>query len=271
VCNERYTIAIELVTTASCVYLVGAGPGDPGLLTVKALELIQSADVVVYDRLVSNEVLNLIPRSVARVYVGKKAGRHLIPQDEINALLVRLAGNHQKVVRLKGGDPFLFGRGGEEALYLTRHGVSFEVVPGVTSASACSSYAGIPLTHRGMARGVQFITGHCRADEPLDLDWKSLATPDITLAVYMGLVNVEEIASRLIDAGRSPATPVAIIENGTTTRQRQIHTTLVELPTVVDQETVQPPAMMVIGRVTSLAQELSWFQIADEPAIKQAN
>lgn len=259
------------MTTASCVYLVGAGPGDPGLLTVKALELMRSADVVVYDRLVSGEILNLIPRDVTRIYVGKRSGRHLIPQEEINALLVRLAASHMKIVRLKGGDPFLFGRGGEEALYLAKHGVTFEVVPGVTSASACSSYAGIPLTHRGLSRGVQFVTGHCRADEPLDLDWPSLASEDMTLAVYMGLVNVDEIVARLIDAGRPPATPVAIIEQGTTANQRRVLTTLVELPAAVDREEVKAPAIVVIGRVASLANELNWFQFDEAPAIKQAN
>ena len=259
------------MTTASCVYLVGAGPGDPGLLTVKALELMRSADVVVYDRLVSGEILSLIPRDVTRIYVGKRSGRHLIPQDEINALLVRLAASHMNIVRLKGGDPFLFGRGGEEALYLARHGVTFEVVPGVTSASACSSYAGIPLTHRGLSRGVQFVTGHCRADEPLDLDWPSLASEDMTLAVYMGLVNVDEIVTRLIEAGRPPATPVAIIEQGTTANQRRVLTTLVELPAAVDREEVKAPAIVVIGRVVSLANELNWFQFDEAPAIKQAN
>lgn len=259
------------MTTASCIYLVGAGPGDPGLLTVKALELLRSADVVVYDRLVSKEILNLIPRDVTRIYVGKKSGRHLIPQAEINALLVRLAGSHMKIVRLKGGDPFLFGRGGEEALHLATHGVTFEVVPGITSAAACSSYAGIPLTHRGLARGVQFVTGHCRADEPLDLDWPSLASEDMTLAIYMGLVNVPEIASRLIEAGRAPSTPVAIIENGSTSDQRRVLTTLVDLPDTVIREAVEAPAMLVIGRVVSLANELNWFQFDDEPVIKQAN
>lgn len=259
------------MTTASCVYLVGAGPGDPGLLTVKALELMRSADVVVYDRLVSSEIIAIVPQDVTRIYVGKKCGRHLIPQDEINALLVRLANSHMRIVRLKGGDPFLFGRGGEEALYLARRGVTFEVVPGVTSASACSSYAGIPLTHRGLARGVQFVTGHCRAGEPLNLDWPSLASEDTTLAVYMGLVNVEEIALRLIEAGRPASTPAAVIENGTTAYQRCISTTLAELPAAVKREAVEAPAMLVIGRVASLAAELNWFRFDQDYALRQAN
>jgi uroporphyrin-III C-methyltransferase/precorrin-2 dehydrogenase/sirohydrochlorin ferrochelatase/uroporphyrin-III C-methyltransferase len=260
-----------MVTSANCVYLVGAGPGDPGLLTVRALELIRCADIIVYDRLISQAIVDLIPTGVARVYVGKKAGRHLIPQEEINALLVRLAGSNRNVVRLKGGDPFLFGRGSEEAMYLARHGVPFEVVPGVTSASACSSYAGIPLTHRVMAHGVQFITGHCRSGESLNLDWSSLASPGMTLAVYMGLANVDEITSRLIGAGRPPDTPVAIIENGTTANHRQVLTTLVELPAVAAREKVQSPVMFVIGRVALLANELNWFQIIEDQPLEQVN
>jgi uroporphyrin-III C-methyltransferase/precorrin-2 dehydrogenase/sirohydrochlorin ferrochelatase/uroporphyrin-III C-methyltransferase len=259
------------MTSASCVYLVGAGPGDPGLLTVRALELIQSADVVVYDRLVSREIVDLVPARVARVYVGKKTGRHLIPQEEINALLVRLAYDNLAVVRLKGGDPFLFGRGGEEALYLARHGIAFEVVPGISSASACAGYAGIPLTHRGMARGVQFITGHCVSDEPLNLDWSALASPDMTLAVYMGLVNVEEITSRLIGAGRPANTPVAVIEKGTTVEQRRVLTTLLGMPKAVAAEKIQPPAMLIIGQVVSLATDLNWFQFVEDQPMKQAN
>ena len=156
-------------------------------------------------------------------------------------------------------------------MYLSRHGVPFEVVPGITSASACSSYAGIPLTHRGMAHGVQFITGHCRSDEPLDLDWDSLASPAMTLAVYMGLANVDEISSRLIGAGRPPDTPVAIIENGTTANHKQVLTTLVELPAVAAREKVQSPAMFVVGRVVLLANELNWFQIIEDPPLEQAN
>lgn len=255
----------------SCVYLVGAGPGDPGLLTVRALELIKSADVIVYDRLVSPEIVDLIPTGTARVYVGKENGRHLIPQEQINAMLVRLARSKTNVVRLKGGDPFLFGRGSEEALYLAAHGVMFEVIPGVTSASACSSYAGVPLTHRGLARGVQFITGHCRSDEPLSLDWDSLADPQMTLAVYMGLANVAEITSSLIDAGRPSTTPVAIIENGTTNAQQCTFTTLADLPAAVERGKVSSPVLFVIGDVVSLASELEWFQAMQEQPWRQAN
>jgi len=249
-----------------CVYLVGAGPGDPGLLTVKAVRLLESADVVVYDRLISPEIIRLIPDATTRVFVGKKSGRHLISQENINTLLVRLAATNHKVVRLKGGDPFLFGRGSEEARYLVRFGVPFEVVPGITSASACASYAGIPLTHRGIARGVQFIAGHCDADAPLDLDWCSLANAEMTLAVYMGLANVDEIASQLIKAGRSEKTPVAVIENGTTGSQRQFLTSLGELPKTVHRAELQSPVMFVIGQVASLAEELKGGQsICVEP------
>jgi uroporphyrin-III C-methyltransferase/precorrin-2 dehydrogenase/sirohydrochlorin ferrochelatase/uroporphyrin-III C-methyltransferase len=176
------------------VYIVGAGPGDPDLLTVKALRLIQQADVVVYDRLISQAILALIPAGSKRIFVGKETGKHHMGQDEINALLVKLAITGRSVVRLKGGDPFIFGRGSEEAMYLANHGVSFEVVPGITSASACTAYAGIPLTHRGVVSGVTFVTGHCRSDKPLDLNWEKLADPGSTLVIYMGLANLQQIA-----------------------------------------------------------------------------
>lgn len=244
---------------AAYVYLVGAGPGDPDLLTVKALRLLQAADVVVYDRLVSAEILDLIPVGVARVYVGKETGKHALPQDEINPLLVRLARKGHKVVRLKGGDPFLYGRGGEEALFLARHQIPFEIVPGITSASACSTYAGIPLIHRGIANRVQFITGHCRADQPLDIDWQGLADSQLTIAIYMGLANLPQIVTGLLAAGRDAATPVAIIENGTTGQQRQCVTTLAEASRAAMQAGVKAPAMIIIGNVVALAEELQWF------------
>lgn len=243
----------------ACVHLVGAGPGDPELLTLKAMRLIQSADVVVYDRLVSDEILGLIPIGVARVYVGKETGKHSLPQDETNRLLVRLAKKGHKVVRLKGGDPFLYGRGGEEALFLARHQVRFEIVPGITSASACATYAGIPLIHRGIANRVQFLTGHCRAGQPLELDWQGLADGSLTLAIYMGLANLPEIVAGLLTAGRDPATPVAVIENGTTTSQRQLVSTLALVVQGVEREDFRAPAMIVIGHVVALAEELQWF------------
>ena len=242
-----------------CVFLVGAGPGDPELLTVKALRLLQEADVVVYDRLVSVDIMNAIPAGIPCIFVGKSDGHHPIPQLEINQLLVRLARRHYRVVRLKGGDPFIFGRGGEEAQYLASHRVSFEVVPGVTAAIACADYAGIPLTHRGLSRGVHFVTGHCQVDLPLSLDWHRLADPDTTLVVYMGLANVREITRELIGAGLSQGTPAAVIERGTTLNQRRVVTTLGELAARVMELEVQAPALIVIGRVVALADELEWF------------
>ncbi|HEB77797.1 MAG TPA: uroporphyrinogen-III C-methyltransferase [Methylothermaceae bacterium] len=241
------------------VYLVGTGPGDPELLTVKALRLLQTAEVVVYDRLVSDEILDLIPPGTTRIYVGKKTGKHTLPQDEINALLVRLSETPRQIVRLKGGDPFIFGRGSEEALYLARHDIPFEIVPGITAASACTTYAGIPLTHRGLSRGVEIVTGHCRGDRPLDLDWQALANPDRTLVIYMGLANIDEIRDGLIGAGLPPDTPAAVIEQGTTARQRRLSTTVAELPQRVRASGVQAPALFVIGKVVALAETLDWF------------
>jgi len=242
------------------VYLVGTGPGDPELLTVKAQRLLQNSDVVVYDRLVSDEILEQIPPGVSRIYVGKRSGRHPVPQVEINQLLQRLAEAGHAVVRLKGGDPFVFGRGSEEAAWLAAHGITFEVVPGITSASACSAYAGIPLTHRGLASGVQFVTGHSQADRELDLDWRSLADPDKTLVVYMGLANIEHITRELMAAGLPAETPAAAIEQGTTARQRRLLATLADLPRVSREAALAPPVLFVIGRVVSLAETLEWFE-----------
>ena len=248
------------------IYLVGAGPGDADLLTVKALRLIQKADTVVYDRLVSPEILSLIPDSVCRVYVGKATHRHTLSQEEINALLVDLAKKQQTVVRLKGGDPFVFGRGSEEALALARQGISFEVVPGITAGQACAAYAGIPLTHRGLAQGVQFITGHRKDNEQLTIDKATLKDPGQTLVVYMGLANLDRIVCDLLDAGRLPDTPAAVIEKGTTPRQRSLVTTLAQLPATVQEAAVESPALVVIGSVVSLAHELDWFM----PCLEEA-
>lgn len=256
---------------SACVYLVGTGPGDPDLLTVKAQRLLQAADVVIYDRLVSDEILQQISPGVARIYVGKCSGNHTLKQDEINRLLVSLATGTRTVVRLKGGDPFIFGRGSEEAEYLARHGVRFEIVPGVTAASACSTYAGIPLTHRGLAHGVQFVTGHWREDQPLELDWHRLADPDQTLAIYMGLANLSHICQRLIKAGLVAETPAAVIENGTLPRQRTLTTTLQELPEQVQENQMRAPVLVVIGHVVTMADRLSWFKpvIADKASRAQ--
>jgi uroporphyrin-III C-methyltransferase/precorrin-2 dehydrogenase/sirohydrochlorin ferrochelatase/uroporphyrin-III C-methyltransferase len=249
------------------VYLVGTGPGDPELLTVKAQRLLQNSDVVVYDRLVSDEILEQIPSGVSRIYVGKKTGKHTVPQDEINALLVKLAESPRQIVRLKGGDPFVFGRGSEEAEYLARHGVAFEVVPGITSASACTSYAGIPLTHRGLAQGVQIITGHCRADRPLDLDWQSLADPAKTIVIYMGLANIGLICERLMQAGLAADTPAAAIQDGTTARQTRLITRLARLAEETRQAGLQAPVLFVIGQVVSLAGVLDWFEPELQPVL----
>lgn len=241
------------------VYLVGAGPGDPDLLTVKALRLLQTADVVVYDRLVSQPILELIPAGTTRIFAGKIARHHHIPQPEINTLLVGLARSGRRIVRLKGGDPFLFGRGGEEAEHLARHGVRFEVVPGITSASACAAYAGIPLTHRGLAHGVRFVTGHAKEGSELDLDWRALADADTTLVIYMGRIHVRRIAAELIGHGLPSATPAAAIVNGTRPDQLTIFTTLTELPERIEGLDMAAPTLLVVGRVVSLASVLGWF------------
>ncbi len=257
-----------MVATTGQVYLVGTGPGDPDLLTVKAARLLRGAEVVVYDRLVAEEILACLPSGASRIFVGKRSGRHPVPQAEINTLLVRLARTGHRVLRLKGGDPFVFGRGSEEAEYLVRHGIPFEVVPGITSASACACYAGIPLTHRGLASGVQFVTGHARGDAPLALDWRKLADPDRTLVIYMGLATIEQIVGELIKAGLSPDMPSAAIEQGTTRRQRRLLTRLADLPRQVNEQGYVPPVLFVVGRVVSLAGTLDWFQ--PEMAVAEA-
>ncbi len=251
-----------MMTSPPSVYLVGAGPGDPDLLTVKALRLLERADVVVYDRLVSADILDRVPKGVARIFAGKRSGYHHLPQDEINALLVRLARAGHVVVRLKGGDPFVFGRGAEEALHLLEHGIAFEVVPGVTAANACAAYAGIPLTHRGLATGVTLVTGHCRAGDPLELDWRSLASADHTLVIYMGLAHLDEIAAGLVGAGLDPQTPAAIVESGTTARQRRCVGVVADLAELARREGVRAPALTIVGRVAALAGALDWFAAA---------
>lgn len=241
------------------VYLVGTGPGDPDLLTVKALRLIQNADVVIYDRLVSDAILDQIPAGVSQIYVGKKTGNHTLPQDEINQLLLNLAESERTVVRLKGGDPFIFGRGSEEAVLLAQHDIKFEIVPGITAASACTTYAGIPLTHRGLAQGVQIVTGHSQADKPLELDWKALADANKTVVIYMGFANRELISNKLIEAGLDKNTPAAAIQNGTTVQQKRVLTTLGKL--TEDTSMLEAPVIFVIGKVVSLADQLDWFEV----------
>jgi uroporphyrin-III C-methyltransferase len=240
---------------AGKVFLVGAGPGDPELLTIKAARAIAEAEVVVYDRLVGEGILDLIPAGAARINVGKQAGHHPIPQPEINRILVRAAQNGRRVVRLKGGDPFIFGRGCEEAAELARAGIPFEVVPGITAAQGCAASARVPLTHRALATGVRFVTGHCRADDPLDLDWASLADPATTLVVYMGLGNIDEIVRRLIEHGLPGDTPAIAISQGTTARERRFSAPLVALPAAARQADLPTPVLFIIGRVAALAAE----------------
>ena len=245
--------------TTPTVFLVGAGPGDADLLTVKALRLIQSAEVVVYDRLVSEEILDLIPVGASRIFVGKKSGQHHMPQDEINEVLVKMGQAGRRTVRLKGGDPLVFGRGSEEAQRLEEAGVKFEIVPGISAAIGAGAYAGIPLTHRGLARSVRFVTGHCREDQPLELDWRSLADPDTTLVVYMGLANIKQIVDKLVAAGLPATTPAAAVEQGTTSNQRRHVTTLKDLPADLATHKFVAPTLLIIGRVVSVAGTMDWF------------
>lgn len=241
------------------VYLVGGGPGDPDLLTFRALRLMQQADVVVYDRLVSPEVLDLVRRDAERIYAGKERDRHAIPQEDINQLLVRLAREGKRVVRLKGGDPFIFGRGGEEIATLMEEGIPFQVVPGITAAAGCSAYAGIPLTHRDYAQSVVFVTGHLQ-DGTVNLNWKALAQPKQTVVFYMGLHGVDTICRELIAHGLSDKTPAALVQQGTT-RHQQVHTgTLASLPGIVERAKVKPPTLIIVGEVVTLRDKLKWFE-----------
>jgi len=238
------------------VYLVGAGPGDPELITLKAQRLIRSAEAVVYDRLVPDAILAEIPESATRIYVGKQGGTHSLPQTEINELMVTLARQGKNVVRLKGGDPYIFGRGGEEALALAGAGIEVEVVPGITAASGVMAGLGLPLTHRGLANGVRFVTAQCGKHVPLDLNWKSLADPDTTLVVYMGLAKLPEIARELIAAGMPADQPAIAISKGTLPDEAVVTGTLEALPGLVAEAQLAPPVLLVFGRVVSLLEPL---------------
>ena len=239
--------------TAGSVAIVGAGPGDPGLITVRGLDLLRAADVVVHDRLVNPKLLDQARPDARRIFVGKACGTHTLPQREINALLIAQARAGRRVVRLKGGDPFVFGRGGEEVLALTEAGVAFEVVPGVSSVVAVPAAAGIPLTHRGVASSFAVVTGHLRADADDPIDWQHLARGTDTLVVLMGLANLPTIARELIAGGRDPETPAALIERGTTEAQRTVIATLATLAEAAAAACLEAPVLAVIGQVVSLA------------------
>jgi uroporphyrinogen III methyltransferase / synthase len=247
---------------AGRVYLVGAGPGDPGLLTARALELIARADVILYDRLIPPEALEGARGDAELLFVGKQGGGESVPQEQTEALMVRRAQEGRTVLRLKGGDPFVFGRGGEEGLTLREAGISFEVVPGITAGVAAAAYAGIPVTHRGLATGVALITGHTRADAPdgeeSDLDWKALAAFPGTLVFYMGVRQLQHIAASLIDAGRAPSEPVAIVERGTLPDQRAVLGTLATIAARAHEAGVRPPSITIVGPVAELAERLEW-------------
>ena len=241
------------------VYLVGGGPGDPELLTFRALRLMQQADVVLYDRLVAPKILEFVRKDAKRIYVGKERDRHALPQAEINQLLVDLARQGKRVLRLKGGDPFMFGRGGEEIDLLYENNIPFQIVPGITAANGCASYAGIPLTHRDYAQSCLFVTGHLK-DGSMNLNWQTLVQPQQTLAVYMGTHSLDILSRKLIKHGMKKSMPAAIIQQGTTGDQNIYLSTVEHLPKVPKENNVKPPSMIIIGAVVSLHKKLAWYQ-----------
>lgn len=246
------------------VYLVGGGPGDPDLLTFRALRLMQQADVVVYDRLVAKPVLEMVRRDAERIYVGKERDRHAMRQEEINELLAKLAKEGKRVIRLKGGDPFIFGRGGEEIDTLAEQGIPFQVIPGITAASGCATYSGIPLTHRDYAQSVTFVTGHLK-DGTTNLNWHQLAEPHQTVVFYMGLMGLPVIREKLIEHGVSPQMPIALVQQGTTHMQRVFTGTLDNILEIVEQEQPKPPTLIIVGEVVELHEKLSWYKGATTP------
>jgi len=253
---------------AGMVYLVGGGPGDPGLLTLRALQVMQRADVVLYDHLVAKGILDLARREAERVYVGKQADNHALPQEDLNALMVRLAKQGKRVLRLKGGDPYVFGRGGEEIETLAAAGVAFEVVPGVTAACGAAAYAGIPLTHRDHAHSCVLVTGHLK-DGTLDLNWDVLARPRQTVVIYMGVRGLAQLCEKLVAHGLPSDTPAALVEKATMSRQRVVEGTLATLAERAAQENAKPPALVIVGEVVKLRGKLAWYAPAEEETDKR--
>ena len=253
-------------TPTGAVYLVGAGPGNPDLLTFRALRLMQQADVVLYDSLVAPELLELVRRDAERIFVGKQRANHSMAQEEINALMLRLAQQGRRVLRLKGGDPFTFGRGGEEIELLAQQHIPFEVVPGITSASGAAAYAGIPLTHRDHAQSVVFVTGH-KKDGSIQLDWPALTRPDQTVVVYMGLAMAAEICAAFIAHGKPAATPAAVVHRATTEQQRTLVGTLETLPALLAASSITSPALIIVGEVVALSSRLGWFRRVEDAAV----
>jgi uroporphyrin-III C-methyltransferase/precorrin-2 dehydrogenase/sirohydrochlorin ferrochelatase len=252
---------------AGVVYLVGTGPGDPELLTVRAARLLAEADVVLYDNLVSSAVLALLPPAAERIYVGKRRSNHGLGQEDLNRRLVELARQGRRVLRLKGGDPFIFGRGGEEMVHLAQAGVPFEIVPGITAATGVAAWAGIPLTQRGIAQSVTFVTGHLQ-DGSMDLDWAMLARPAQTVVVYMGLLGLAQICDRLIEHGRAPSTPAAMVQQGTLPTQRVVVATLASLPAAVAAAGLHAPTLIIVGEVVALRPPESGAVAAAPPCVR---
>jgi uroporphyrin-III C-methyltransferase len=242
------------------VYLVGAGPGDPQLLTIKAVKVLKEADVIIYDRLVGEDILCLAPEQAEKIYVGKRTGKHEVPQDQITELIIEKAKSGGKVVRLKGGDPFIFGRGGEEAEALVEKGIEFEVVPGVSSAVVAPMYAGIPLTHRDYAASVAIITGHRAGDAEKVIDWVKIANAVDTMVILMGVESLDGIVGKLLEGGISADKPVAMVESGTYPKQRTLISTLGKIVKEAEQKQIKPPAVIVIGEVANLGRKLAWFK-----------
>lgn len=256
---ERALVDHDIDKSEGEVYLVGAGPGDPDLLSFRALRMMQQCDVVLYDRLVSDAIMALVNKSAQRIYVGKQRQDHALPQESINAQLAELALQGKRVLRLKGGDPFMFGRGGEEIETLAAQGVPFQVVPGITAATGCASYAGIPLTHRDYAQACVFVTGHLK-DGSVNLDWQALVRPHQTVVIYMGLVGLPVICKKLIEHGLPENHPIALIAQGTRANQQVITGTLNNLPDKIKKMEIKPPTLIIVGEVVGLRDKLAWFE-----------